>query len=507
MITFSCPQCGTTLRVAEDKAGGEGNCPKCKNPVVFPAGPPPPSIPPQPPSATKSAGMSSITEAARYSAPPARMVDRRRRRQIVFGWSDKTNCPKCGGDARRAGRRLNVVAGLMLVLMSIATPTIIAVNRGGRVHVVILALAAFQLGIGIYGLALMPGKFRCMKCRSKFQFVRHPGRTRRTAVQPPTVSRAEAVHRTGASPPSAARPPSQRRWTIPKRRNTGPLIFGIMLGVAVLAMAIALAVRRWHDPSLPSESGGDSGRIEGGVSRASGEDPHDHPPVEEPGPLELPRPAHRPSPREPDSPVREPAAPKPQPPVPSRTRRANCSKCGKRVAEDASFCTECGAGLVGKTQAGHTPALKTGPVGAVTFFKAYAAGRADRYKGCLVRLGGAVTESSETQGKGGHACVLVCGRRPDGTFYRITKAGEGKYNTDFSVDRVFGVQLVWTVGGIQGYRSRGTALFDMRKLCDRWQIRGRFHGKYTEVTVTQSNQPGHKERIPVLVWEAVGPPA
>lgn len=45
MITFNCQQCGTTLRVSDDKAGREGKCPQCKNPMIVPAAPPQPGMP------------------------------------------------------------------------------------------------------------------------------------------------------------------------------------------------------------------------------------------------------------------------------------------------------------------------------------------------------------------------------------------------------------------------------------------------------------------------------
>lgn len=45
MITFHCQQCGTTLRVSDDKAGREGKCPKCKKPMIVPAAPPQPGMP------------------------------------------------------------------------------------------------------------------------------------------------------------------------------------------------------------------------------------------------------------------------------------------------------------------------------------------------------------------------------------------------------------------------------------------------------------------------------
>ena len=37
MIEFSCENCGQKLRVADDKAGKKGKCPKCENPVVVPS--------------------------------------------------------------------------------------------------------------------------------------------------------------------------------------------------------------------------------------------------------------------------------------------------------------------------------------------------------------------------------------------------------------------------------------------------------------------------------------
>ena len=37
MIEFSCENCGQKLRVADDKAGKKGKCPKCENPVFVPS--------------------------------------------------------------------------------------------------------------------------------------------------------------------------------------------------------------------------------------------------------------------------------------------------------------------------------------------------------------------------------------------------------------------------------------------------------------------------------------
>ncbi len=37
MIKFSCENCGQKFRVADDKAGKKGKCPKCENPVVVPS--------------------------------------------------------------------------------------------------------------------------------------------------------------------------------------------------------------------------------------------------------------------------------------------------------------------------------------------------------------------------------------------------------------------------------------------------------------------------------------
>lgn len=36
MIELLCPSCGTRLRVADDKAGHKGQCPKCRNPLLIP---------------------------------------------------------------------------------------------------------------------------------------------------------------------------------------------------------------------------------------------------------------------------------------------------------------------------------------------------------------------------------------------------------------------------------------------------------------------------------------
>jgi len=52
MLSFKCPQCHVALRVADDKAGQKGKCPKCQAPLVIPQAPlsqakvPTPTAPP-----------------------------------------------------------------------------------------------------------------------------------------------------------------------------------------------------------------------------------------------------------------------------------------------------------------------------------------------------------------------------------------------------------------------------------------------------------------------------
>ena len=128
----------------------------------------------------------------------------------------------------------------------------------------------------------------------------------------------------------------------------------------------------------------------------------------------------------------------------------------------------------------------------VAFIKAFAEGKADTYKGFLVRGGGAALEQNTEKGKGGKASVLVCGKRPNGTFYAITKLKDGTFNFDANKDRLFAVQLVWLETKMpKGYES-GKAKFalDMPELAERFQAR--FGGEYEEVTIKQSGQKGRK---------------
>jgi hypothetical protein len=139
----------------------------------------------------------------------------------------------------------------------------------------------------------------------------------------------------------------------------------------------------------------------------------------------------------------------------------------------------------------------------VTFIKAFAEGKADQYKGFLVRGGGAFS-SCGTEGDGAFATVRVCGKRPDGTFYPIAETPGGKNNFDTFKDRLFGVKLVWLTIP-PGYKDKGSFIFSPDgplKLCQRFQAR--FHGEYVEATISQKGQPAREDKLPVLVWEAEG---
>ena len=142
-------------------------------------------------------------------------------------------------------------------------------------------------------------------------------------------------------------------------------------------------------------------------------------------------------------------------------------------------------------------------IDAVTFMKAFEEGKADGYKGFLVHAGGATSEGGTEKGKGGHATVLIAGKRPNGVFYPIARTSETEYSFNFDgwKDKLFHVLLLFEEGHLpQGYES-GSVLFsfDMRKLCA--DFRARFWGTYSEVTLSQSGQEERKVRVPVLVWE------
>jgi len=145
-------------------------------------------------------------------------------------------------------------------------------------------------------------------------------------------------------------------------------------------------------------------------------------------------------------------------------------------------------------------------VDAVTFIKAIAENRADRYKGFLVHAGGAVmthgTMNSNTEDEVGSSGVLIGGKRPDGSFYRIVRISEDTYDFDSLKDRLFFVHLLWMKDRMpQGYELHSMAfLRDGKKLCE--DFHARFLGTYSEATVSQSGQTEHKERVPDLVWEA-----
>ena len=140
----------------------------------------------------------------------------------------------------------------------------------------------------------------------------------------------------------------------------------------------------------------------------------------------------------------------------------------------------------------------------VTFIKAFAKGEADKYKGFVVRGGGGAAGGNTQKGKGGHSHVFVCGKRPDGSFYRIVKTSSGNYNFDGSKDRLFAVLLLWLEDNMPEGCESGSVkfVFKMMELCQSFQAR--FYGTYSELTLSQSGQKARKERGPVLVWEGAG---
>jgi hypothetical protein len=145
-------------------------------------------------------------------------------------------------------------------------------------------------------------------------------------------------------------------------------------------------------------------------------------------------------------------------------------------------------------------------VDAVTFMKALAENRVDTYKGFLVHAGGAMlthgTMNSNTEDEVGFSGVLIGGKRPDGSFYRIVRISEDNYDFDSLKDRLFFVQLLWMKDRMpQGYELHSMAfLRDGKKLCE--DFHARFIGTYSEVTVRLGGQTEYKERVPDLVWEA-----
>jgi hypothetical protein len=144
---------------------------------------------------------------------------------------------------------------------------------------------------------------------------------------------------------------------------------------------------------------------------------------------------------------------------------------------------------------------KSKEIDTVTFIRAFAEGKADTYKGFLVRGGGAAPQATSTEGGGGSASVLVCGKRPDGTFYAITKMPDGNFNFEAFKDRLFAIKLVWLKTRMpKGYESDGMGfILHVPVLAERFQAR--FQGEYAEVTISQSGQASRKEKVPVLIWE------
>jgi len=146
---------------------------------------------------------------------------------------------------------------------------------------------------------------------------------------------------------------------------------------------------------------------------------------------------------------------------------------------------------------------KTQTVDIVTFIKAVAAGEEGRYKGYLVEGGGAC--SSVVGGeKSPYALVLVCAKRPDGSFYKIKKSFDGKgktpdrYNFDARRDRIFSVQLVFEGGRMP--KGFGATVFSLLgKSIDRFT--GRFQGNCSEAGLSEGGGQQQKVRVPVLVWE------
>ncbi len=154
---------------------------------------------------------------------------------------------------------------------------------------------------------------------------------------------------------------------------------------------------------------------------------------------------------------------------------------------------------------GELPA-KTQSVDMVTFIKAFAAGEEGRYKGYLVEGGGACSEMQVGADEaGGYALVLVCGKRPDGSFYSIRKTLDGKgktrdqYNFDGNRDRIFSVKLVFEKGKTpKGAGATGLLLL-RGSFFDRFV--GRFQGDCSDAWLNQSGGPRQKVRMPVLLWE------
>jgi hypothetical protein len=136
----------------------------------------------------------------------------------------------------------------------------------------------------------------------------------------------------------------------------------------------------------------------------------------------------------------------------------------------------------------------------VTFAKALGEGKADNYKGFVVRGSGVIGEAG-TIGDEAHALISICGKSPDGTYTAIEEGPESHSlkGIDLSRDRLFVVKLGWQKlpPGFEG-------LSGIMKLCKHWKAR--FNGSYDEKVGTFVNGRRVTEPVPVLDWEGVESP-
>jgi len=142
----------------------------------------------------------------------------------------------------------------------------------------------------------------------------------------------------------------------------------------------------------------------------------------------------------------------------------------------------------------------------LTFMKACAEGRAEDYRGFLVRGSGIAAERG-FEGDSLSATLLVCGRSPDGTYTLVERTGkDGVKGVNFVEDRLLKVQLVWEKLP-PGISSGMEFVFDADKaqgICDRFKAR--FEGDYHEVISRTNDGQGTKESVPILMWETADPP-
>jgi len=80
---------------------------------------------------------------------------------------DRTDCPSCGGKAIRPGRTQNVFGGVGCIALAFIIPSAI-VSNSGSLSIIHILLSMGLLGIGILGLVKKEGKFKCRKCKMKF---------------------------------------------------------------------------------------------------------------------------------------------------------------------------------------------------------------------------------------------------------------------------------------------------------------------------------------------------